>query len=401
MGKEQQRRLEEPEQSPVGYFEHYFTSYNFILLVPFRLRRSSKNANAIICQKNLFHQILCGCLLLSSLMGYIPSFSEAIHADIYAEPNKLFDVAITGAVLFYVVVFFRLCWRKKDEILKFANLSSSNFVCKSKLFSAVSSIYPNILNALLLYYHWDRDYDIPFTTQDNWFWNLYSATSLVGLLMKILLTTFVDTYVAILAISGYNQVKTSATSLDNQIQWKMAENQWKLGDFACLIDVAEKLERFFKSLNLIGSHIILTWFCMLVPWVSYKILDSLPGTSSDLGRESILVTLTGADKRVIGQVYYWAYIVLYLWILVLCSEIKKECDSIKRNMKRIILQYDPSFTTGRSVFVKIEHFLENVGVHGGFFFTFSYSFLGSIVGLVVAYTFLSLQLRLNCCSAVQ
>ncbi|CAL8133741.1 unnamed protein product [Orchesella dallaii] len=383
MSKEQQRQLEEPEQFPVGYFEHYFTSYNFLLLVPFRLRRSSKNTNVIIIQKNLFHQILCGVLLLSSLMGFIQYLSGSINADIYAEPNKLFDVAINGTRLLYVVVFFSLCWGKRDEILNFANLSSSNFLCKSKLFYAALSIYPHMLNALLLYQDWDWDYDVPFTTQDNWFWYLYSATSLVGLLTSTLLTTFVDTYVVILALSGYNQVKSSAASIENLVQWKMAENLWKLGDFSCLIDVAEKLERFFISLNMIGSHIILTWFCMLVPWVSYKILDSLPGTSSDLGSESVLVTLTGADKRVIGQIYYWVYIVLYLGILVLCAEIKRECNNIKCNMKRLILKYNPSVTTGRAALVKIEHFLENVGVHGGFFFTFSYSFLGSVISGIV------------------
>ncbi|CAL8133737.1 unnamed protein product [Orchesella dallaii] len=343
------------------------------------------------------YPILATVLVLSSFMSFISFFSATIFVNIYAEPNKVFDVAIYGAVLFYCLVFFCIFWRKRNEILHFANLSTSNFLCGNKLVYAVLSIYPLILDVLIMDQLWVY---APFTTQESWSMRIYKAASLVSLVTYTLLTTFVDSYVAILAISGYNQVTRSFASLHNLIQWKMAENQWKLGDFSCLIEIAEKLERFFKSLNLIGCHIILTWFCMLVPWVSCYMVEKLPGTGIDRGGESILTKLTMLNKRVIGQIFYWSYIALYIGILGLCAEIKKECDHMKRKMKKIILQYDPKIRNGKAAFVQIEHLLKNVGIHGGFFFTFSYSFLGSTAGLVMAYSFLSLQLRLNCCSAV-
>jgi len=47
-------------------------------------------------------------------------------------------------------------------------------------------------------------------------------------------------------------------------------------------------------------------------------------------------------------------------------------------MKKIILQYDPTLIWGKAALAQIELAFENVGIHGGFFFTFSYSFLGSV-----------------------
>ncbi|CAL8102430.1 unnamed protein product [Orchesella dallaii] len=367
MNQSRQLKLEE---STVGYFEHYFRSNNFILLVPFKLRRTS--ANVIILEKNLIHQILCATLLLSTLLSFLPYFFATIQIDLYANPIKLFNVALSSTQVLYTTGFFSVCWMKTDEILNFANLSSSNFLCKRKLFYAILNVYPVVFEVLLFDQLWHY---ISLTTQENWYICLYEVASLVGFLVSIFLQTFMDTYVAILALSGYNQVRSSVTSLQKLRECKIAENQWKHGDFSFLIDNAEKMQLFFKSLNLIGSPIILTWFCVLVPWVSYKMLDSLPGTGRNLVKESLLSSFKVLDEYVMGQLYYWSYIGLYLVILILCVEIKRECNIVKRTMKKIVLQCDPKLMKGNSALVQIEGLLENVGIHGGFFFTISYSFL--------------------------
>ncbi|CAL8102476.1 unnamed protein product [Orchesella dallaii] len=75
-----------------------------------------------------------------------------------------------------------------------------------------------------------------------------------------------------------------------------------------------------------------------------------------------------------------------------------QCDNIQKTMKKIIIQYDSKLIHGASTIAYIDLVFDDVGIRGGFFFRFSYSFIGSAAGLVVTYTFLSLQLQLGSCS---
>ncbi|CAL8102437.1 unnamed protein product [Orchesella dallaii] len=385
------------EPIPAGYFEYFFTSFDFFVLVPFRLRRS--NYNLITYKKNVLHQFLCAVLLFASLVCNGPIFLEAITANVYDDPIRVFSVELKTVQLLNSFVFFNVCWRKTEELIYFANLSSSNFLCgnEQKIVYAFISLYPLLLDLVLIDQFWSY---VSFPDEDHWYMYVYEiATQTIGFLGSILLTNFLDTYITVLALSGYNIVRKSVGSLEQLKRLDVARKQWKHGDFSCLIDIAERLQHFFATLNSLGSSIILNWFCMCVPWVSRKLVDSMPGTGADLVGESMLTSLTKINKNVIGQMYYWSFIGLYLVIMIICAEIRKECENIKRESKRIILKYDPELTMGKAALFTIQHALENVGINGGFFFNFSYSFLGSTAGLVVAYSFLALQLRLNCCSS--
>ncbi|CAL8116282.1 unnamed protein product [Orchesella dallaii] len=337
-------------------------------------------------------------MLLASLICNVPIFLDGITVDVYADPIKLFGVEVKAVQVLNSFVFFNLCWRKSEKILHFANFSSSNFLCgsKRKFSYGFISILPLLLDVLLMDQFWDY---VSFSAQGDWNLYLYEIATLVGYVASVLLTNFIDTFITILALSGYNMVRKCSASLEELKKWDVAQKQWKQGDFSCLIDIAKKLQHFFTTLNSLGSSVILNWFCMCVPWVSYKLVGGFPGSGTELVGESVLTLLTTVDKQVIGLIYYWSFIGLYLGIMVLCSEIRRECDNIKREMKRIILQYDPKLRKGKAALCHVEHALENVGIHGGFFFNFSYSFLGSAAGLIVAYAFLALQLRLNCCGS--
>lgn len=87
-------------------------------------------------------------------------------------------------------------------------------------------------------------------------------------------------------------------------------------------------------------------------------------------------------------------------------------------MKRIIFFNDPKLVFGKHSLYQIDFMLENTGIHGGSFFLFSYGFIGSVsklhirdffvevditiitsrpifvqvVGMLIAYLFLTLQL---------
>ncbi|CAL8102434.1 unnamed protein product [Orchesella dallaii] len=358
------------EPMPVGYFEYFFTSVDFFVLIPFRIRRSNKSI--ITCEKNVIHQIVCAAILFSTLICNIPVFLESLTVNIYADPIRLFDQEICLVQLLYSFVFYSVCWRKTERIMYFANLSSSNFLCgsKRKLVYAFISIYPVLLDTLMMDHFQDYvAFAVRSTAQGEWYRYVYRVITVVGYFGSIMLTNFLDMYIAVVTLSGYNIMRNSIVSIEELKKLDVAQMQWKQGDFSCLIEVAEKLQHFFATLNSIGSSIILTWFCMLVPWVSHKLVDSLPGTGADL----VAVSFRVPDHK-----------------------IRRKCDNLKREMKTIILQYDPKLFNGIAAFVHLEHALENVGIQGGFFFNLSYSFLGSAVGLIVAYAFLALQLRLNC-----
>ncbi|CAL8102482.1 unnamed protein product [Orchesella dallaii] len=374
------------ELSSPSYFEYFITSYNFIFLIPFRLRKSEENS--IVCVKNIFHQIFCAVLLICNKAWAIYNFLNSINVNIYKEPFQLFLVVINITAFFLPVVFFKVFWKRSEEVSKFANLSKTNFLMyKNKLFSAISTIWPFLLNALFIYHLRSA---LTFQAQDTWYMYLLQATQHVGLLVGIMLSNFVDTYVALLAISGYDIVRKTVTGLEYLRKSSNAKKQWQNGDFSNLIDIAERLETFFDSLNSIGSPIILNWFCILVTWASHKLLDSLPGSSRDFAGSE--VTLWSSW---INMLNYWLYFGMYILTLVLCAETKRECDNIHRTIKQIVVQYDPNLMYGKGVLLRIKLAFDNVGIHGGYFFKFSYSFIGSAAGLVVAYTFLALQLQLS------
>ncbi|CAL8102479.1 unnamed protein product [Orchesella dallaii] len=223
-----------------------------------------------------------------------------------------------------------------------------------------------------------------------WYMHLLQAAKLVGFLTGVVLSNFFDTYTTILAISGYDVINKTVTTLDNLKKESIGKMQWQNGDFSGLIDIAERLETFFDSLNSVGSHITLNWFCILVAWVSHRLIDSLPGTSQDFAKSEVAFV-----NPWMNMLHYWLYFGLYTLTLVLCAEVKRKCDHIHRTMKSIIIQHDSKLIHGKGALARIDLTLENVGIHGGFFFKFSYSFIGSAAGLVVAYTFLSLQLQLG------
>ncbi|CAL8131921.1 unnamed protein product [Orchesella dallaii] len=65
-------------------------------------------------------------------------------------------------------------------------------------------------------------------------------------------------------------------------------------------------------------------------------------------------------------------------LVILKKNLIHQCDIVKRTMKKIVLQFDPKLMKGKAALVQIEGLLENFGIHGGFFFTFSYKLLGSV-----------------------
>ncbi|CAL8116279.1 unnamed protein product [Orchesella dallaii] len=159
---------------------------------------------------------------------------------------------------------------------------------------------------------------------ENWWTYMFEIARLVGFVGSILISNLVDMYITVVALSGYNFLRKNVISLEELKQFDAAQKQWKQGNFSCLKDIAEKLQNFFTTLNSIGSSIILIWFCMCVPWVSHKLVDGLPGTGADLVGESVMTSLTTVDKHVIGLIYYWSFIGLYLGIMVFCAEVRRE-----------------------------------------------------------------------------
>ncbi|CAL8102485.1 unnamed protein product [Orchesella dallaii] len=193
----------------------------------------------------------------------------------------------------------------------------TNFlICESKLFSAILTCYPLLLNVLLIYPYCKY---ISFSAQGDWYLYIFQTTKLVGFLVDAVLNNFVDTYVAVLAISGYDIVRKNLAALKFLRENNISKEQWQNGDFSCILEIAERLENFFITLNSIGSHIILTWFCMLVTWISYKVLDSLPGTSQNF--------LGGGKSPFnpwVNMFHYWIFFGTYVLTLVLFAEIQRE-----------------------------------------------------------------------------
>ncbi|CAL8116285.1 unnamed protein product [Orchesella dallaii] len=75
---------------------------------------------------------------------------------------------------------------------------------------------------------------------------------------------------------------------------------------------------------------------------------------------------------------------------------KIQIENFRSAVNETVFQEDPDLVAGgRGVMKKVKHYMQECGVRGGRFFIFSYGFMGSTVGLVVAYAFLLLQLHIS------
>lgn len=95
---------------------------------------------------------------------------------------------------------------------------------------------------------------------------------------------------------------------------------WAIGDLSSLTNMASSIQRFFKSLNKIGSGFTLLWFCMVIPSLSLNTANSLPGTISTTQKrdEESLVSETIAFFQT------WLFVLLYGLTFYLAAEANKK-----------------------------------------------------------------------------
>ncbi|CAL8133731.1 unnamed protein product [Orchesella dallaii] len=142
-----------------------------------------------------------------------------------------------------------------------------------------------------------------------------------------------------------------------------------------IMKVAKQLETYFTLFNDFASQIVLWWFCMGLPWIPARMIENLPGINV---------------SSIATCVYIWASIALYVVFMFLFAETRRKIETFRNLACRRFLE---NSAKDMSSLVKIS--LQNAVVQGGPFFQITYGFMGSIFGVMVAYGFLALQLRIG------
>lgn len=140
-----------------------------------------------------------------------------------------------------------------------------------------------------------------------------------------MITEFVDVFMFLLSLTGFEAVLKYQELLKNMENEERNERQiWAIGDFSSLTNMASNIQRFFESLNKIGSGFALLWSCMVIPSLSLNTANSLPGTISTTQKrdEESLVSETIAFFQT------WLFVLLYGLTFYLAAETNKKVHEI-------------------------------------------------------------------------
>lgn len=141
--------------------------------------------------------------------------------------------------------------------------------------------------------------------------------TIAGLGAIIYVSNFTDMFMLTVALCAYKKVSEYETFLKNLPKWSLSEKRWLQRDFSCLVNTAKKMKQFFKQLNAVISGLSLAWFLTIIPFFSYKFMDSFPGQL--IGKMSLPLIAT-------HTVYYWTNISLHVFILLLLAETRRKVD---------------------------------------------------------------------------
>ncbi len=144
----------------------------------------------------------------------------------------------------------------------------------------------------------------------------YSAGKIGTLICGELVYNALETLVLVLAISGYAAAKEAAHESEHSRKFV---SKTSTDDIEYHLKKMHSLQQYFDGLNRVGNKFFLLSLCLLVPWTSFRLTDSLPSRGNKYaGSEVVLV-----------KVYNWLVFVFYSGIMYFAAETKRRVNIFK------------------------------------------------------------------------
>ncbi|CAL8133729.1 unnamed protein product [Orchesella dallaii] len=193
-----------------------------------------------------------------------------------------------------------------------------------------------------------------------------------------MLSCFVDVLELCLAYTCMEATTRYRKYVENLLR-KMGGTENKV-ELKRVVLICQDLKRYFHHVNQFGSEYFLCWFCMIVPWMSFRITESFPG-------------MKGSSLDVL--LYNYVFIFIYAVALLFAAETRRQVEMLVDLVHEAAFQNDDSSPANKTFMYNIKHIVKDVGLKGGNFFQYSYGFLGSTIGFVIAYAFFVFQFRVD------
>lgn len=135
---------------------------------------------------------------------------------------------------------------------------------------------------------------------------------LVAILCGELVYNGLETLVLVLAIAGYTSAKQAA---DESEKSRKLISKTSTDDIDYQLSTMHRLQEYFDGLNRVGNEFFLLSLCLLIPWTSFRLTDSLPkGSKYDA-------------SEVVVKVYNWIVFVFYALIMYFAAETKRQVST--------------------------------------------------------------------------
>lgn len=119
-----------------------------------------------------------------------------------------------------------------------------------------------------------------------------------------------ETLVFVFAISGYAAAKEAAHESKHGRKFI---SKTSTDDIEYHLKKMHSLQQYFDGLNRVGNKFFLLSLCLLIPWTSFRLTDSLPRTGN------INVT----SEVVLTKTYNWFVFIFYSAIMYFAAETKR------------------------------------------------------------------------------
>ncbi|CAL8133727.1 unnamed protein product [Orchesella dallaii] len=395
------------------YLEWYSKVLYYFCFIPFRPVRKGKNVELLKWKPQ---QLLC---LITSGSAIFRLTIQALNSqhlrESYIDPTQLFFLFTRLSMIVNYNIWVFLFWRKQTEfknILAFHQkitfyrcTTTKTYKAIHYLKSAFFCILPFLLSIFVFFrfgfnimsicplkamqknhnvtLHGKNPNPLNIDDGNDWEENWGFIMTPIRYFQSIsasILSNFVDVLELCLAYTCMEVTTNYQKYMENCIR-KMSQTQNKV-EFQQFINICQDLKMYFHHVNRFCSEHFLCWFCMLVPWMSFRITESFPGMKG-ISLEALL--------------YNYAFIITYAVALLFAAETRRQesAEIMIDLVHDIVFQKDASSPSAKAFMYNIEHIVKDVGLKGGHFFQYSYGFLGSTIGFVIAYSFFVFQFRVE------
>jgi len=132
-------------------------------------------------------------------------------------------------------------------------------------------------------------------------------------------------FVFVLVVTGYRVSKQAVE--DSKIRSKISPGISLKGSVDPCLQTVSHLQQYFKNLNSLGRESFLVVYCAIVPWASFRLMNSLPGVAVAEGE--------GGGETIIRKGFYWVVFIYSSTLLCLAAEAKRTvCKIINEAFRR-------------------------------------------------------------------